>query len=269
MSDKGTFTWFRELSDADYQALLTHFNDKSQKIFHTGLFGYERQRTELLEKVSRSIKSFRNRPASVHLQKLIWKRLFRDLSPALQLMSGTILTRIDKTGDHSGYSDSNARAVFHSVYKMWKTAEKVNAYNTRQSVKKVDILSDLRLSSTPTPALLSKNTKTGFEAVDNVIKQILDMNGYASSFKVSTEEEHFLTQTTTEYIPQILEAAAKIQNGSDGMKEEFVKNFVAQLNLVLNKTKEISENAQKQMLGTVKSQTMFLTESLEKKEIES
>jgi hypothetical protein len=95
------------------------------------------------------------------------------------------------------------------------------------------------------------------------------MNGYASSFNVSTEEEHFLTQTTAEYIPQILEAATKIQNGSEGMKAEFVKNFTEQLNLVLKKTKEISENAQRQMLGTVKSQTMFLTESLEKKEIES
>jgi hypothetical protein len=267
MSDKGTFAWFRELSDADYQALLTHFTDKSQKIYHDGLFGYERQRTELLQKISRSIKAFGRRPASIHLQKLIWKRLFQDLSPALQLMSGTILTRISKSNDHSGYSDSNARAVFHSAYRMWKLAERINVYTAKQSAKNVDILSDLRLSSTP--ALLPKNTKTGFESVDNIIKQILDMNGYASSFNVSTEEEHFLTQTTAEYIPQILEAAMKIQNGSEGMKAEFVKNFTEQLNLVLKKTKEISENAQRQMLGTVKSQTMFLTESLEKKEIES
>lgn len=264
MSELGTLEWVKNSFQSEFDAFIKTLKADVQKSFKQKEVLYWNFQNysaadELKDALDRTCTVDRTNDIVAHK---VYKLLFKKIVPLL-----------DFVRDYRETSLKDLRSGYHRkrISGMYRYAKTITRYNNALHGIEPGILTTYVASLSGT-AVTTPNDDTVYEQtqytlVNSLIYDIRTLRTVCLESRSTPEEEYFLEQIVTSYIPAVVKGAAAVANASPEVNQQAEKNFIRQLKLVRTKLQELVEKNSLAALKEVEAQTEFLTTKFEEKPV--
>lgn len=263
MSELGTVEWVKSSFQSEFDAFIKTLKADVQKSFN---------QKEVL------FWNFQNYSSASELKDALDRACIVDRSNDIvarkvhKLLFKKIVPLLDFVRSYRDASLKEMRSTYHRqrISRMHRYATNISKYNNALHGIQTGILTTYAASLSGIPAAAEADTANGrtqYTAVNSLIYDIKTLRTVCIESKSTPEEEYFLEQIITSYIPAVVKGAAAVANASPEVNQQAEKNFIRQLKLVRTKLQELVEKNSLAALKEVEAQTEFLTTKFEEKPV--
>lgn len=241
----GTLSWFQELDQEDYEAVLSHLRKQVDTIFHTKRIYWSHENTE----------AFKNLVSSLDNLKLVQLKSSKEIRISYKILFKTTVPLMEKLAGSNGCAGE-----FKSVFLLKSSRKSLSRTKSLLKrvtpVEKIELFKGLELKNSP--ALTMLNTKTQFPAVNTRIKSLSDKANEVLLYAVTPEDKFFVEKIATEYLPNIISQAHKMKAVSGFLPSDLESQFMKQLDTISVRLDGISQSVVSKTMQEVAAQTEFL-----------
>lgn len=263
------YSWFKNLSQAQYLNLLAHLQRENEVHANNLEFKGMRLTDSNKEIIEANVKGTYNSSwfiysairslstidiEKVHNRKSIWKILFKSIIPFIEeekKLKGVSLhfATMNQMKDQAIYALESTRKLV-LIYR------KIDAETEKSVLQNFD--KDRSLSK-----IVKDPSSTPFPKVNVELEQVRELILLANTGKLSAEEEYFIEQTNQNYIRSIVYNSQDLLNADFKTRDEAEVEFLKQLEIIEQQIRSIIVASQQRTLSNVKVQTNFLTSKTE------
>lgn len=263
MSELGTVEWVKNSFQSEFDAFIKTLKNDVQKSF---------KQKEVL------YWNFQNYSAADELKNALDRTCAVDRTNDIvarkvhKLLFKKIVPLLDFVRDYRETSLKDLRSGYHRqrISRMHRYATTISKYSNALHGVQPGILTTHAALLAGTPATSGINAvyeQTQYALVNSLIYDIKTLRTVCLESKSTPEEEYFLEQIVTSYIPAVVKGATAVANASSEVNQQAEKNFIRQLKLVRTKLQELVEKNSLAALKEVEAQTEFLTTKFEEKPV--
>lgn len=256
MSDFGSKGWFRALTPSEYQEFVTHLQTQVVEL-HKALYTNSGAPSYQTDQKFLNIKGlfgalrelqFSN-PASYRgAYKLLCvgvKKHFQFYSQYEQTaLAQADLDRLDMWVRES-HLKARELVRQNALQQKGSTRDPIQNFVKGSSVNSTDM-----------------SGVTSFPRVNREIEAVQSLLSLAKGSLTTPEDDYFLSQVSTAYLPMIVSGANGVKNAVKTVRVEAEQNFLTQLDLIEQRLRQVIEEAGKRTLTQVEHQTLFLSSKL-------